>query len=117
MRKTASEGHFAIQGCACGEIRNPKSETRMTNQIRNPKSESTMIRRGPFRISGFGFDSSFEFRISSFRASLIALLLLLAASGVASAQAIAPGAGRERDLLAEAGVDHFWIAGGAGPGG
>ena len=69
-----------------------------------------MIRRGPFRISGFGFDSSFEFRISSFRASLIALLLLLAASGVASAQAIAPGAGRERDLLAEAGVDHFWIA-------
>src|SRR5271170_4481583 len=47
-------------------------------------------------------------------ASLLTWLLLLfaanAATGVAVAQAIAPGPARQRDLLAVAGADHFWIA-------
>jgi uncharacterized RDD family membrane protein YckC len=77
--------------------RNPKFETRMTNQIRNPRSEIRMIGRGRFRISSF----------------LIALLLLVASTvttGIAAGQAaIAPGPARQRDLLAEAGADHFWI--------
>jgi len=38
---------------------NQKPETRMKNQARNPKPESC-----PFRHSGFGFDSSFGFRVS-----------------------------------------------------
>jgi uncharacterized RDD family membrane protein YckC len=47
-------------------------------------------------------------------ASLLTWLLLLfaanAATGIAVAQAIAPGPAHQRDLLAEAGADHFWIA-------
>src|ERR1700728_3230885 len=86
MRKAAGEGK------AWG--RNQKSEIRMTNQIRNQKSESGMIGRSPFRISG----------------CLIALLLFVVTSAGAAGQAIAPGPARQRDLLAVAGADHFWIA-------
>ena len=47
-------------------------------------------------------------------ASLLTWLLLLfaanAGTGVVVAQAISPGPARQRDLLAVAGVDHFWIA-------
>jgi uncharacterized RDD family membrane protein YckC len=47
-------------------------------------------------------------------ASLLTWLLLLfaanAATGIAVAQAISPGPAHQRDLLAEAGADHFWIA-------
>jgi uncharacterized RDD family membrane protein YckC len=47
-------------------------------------------------------------------ASLLTWLLLLfaanAATGIAVAQAISSGPAHQRDLLAEAGADHFWIA-------
>jgi uncharacterized RDD family membrane protein YckC len=46
-------------------------------------------------------------------ARLLTWLLLLfaanAATGTTAGQAIAPGPARQRDLLAEAGADHFWI--------
>ncbi len=51
-----------------------------------------------------------RFRIWSFQIALLFLLVLTGASGIAIGQAIAPGPARQRDLFAEAGADHFWIA-------
>jgi hypothetical protein len=40
----------------------------------------------------------------------IFVLASITATGIAAGQAIVPAAQRSRDLLAEAGADHFWIA-------